>query len=541
MHVCIRYNMKDMRRNISQRVALARRSAFFAAATTVLLSSGLLHAQVTTGNPSVPLPSAEAVINRNTDNYSGSIPQGKATNETIELTIEDALDRGLKYNLGLYLSNQTTAEARAARLQSLSQILPNINGTFGEELQRINLKSLGVTFPGFPSSVGPFGLTATQATGSWDAINFSSIDKYRAAGQTVKAAEFNYRDARDTVVLAVGANYLLVIAQESRLEAAQAELNTAQALYDLAKDQEAAGLAPNIDTLRARVQLQAQQETLIQVQNDLEKQRIALARVIGLPVRQKFRLVNRVPYAPVPEIDLTGAYELALATRPDYKAAQAQLHAAELRRSAAWKGYLPSVGLSGSYGVLGYHPDAMAPNYSAAATLNIPVFQGGRVQADVKEADAVLKERQAESDNLKARIEQDVEDSLLDLKAAAQQVEVAKIGLDFAQQALTQSQDRFAAGVTNNVEVIQAQQQLASANDQYIASLYAHNIAKVLLARSIGNAEQMVKQYLAGGTALPPSVVAPAPSPATPPATQPPPPAAPPATNPPPSPNPQSK
>jgi outer membrane protein TolC len=539
MHVCIRYNMKDMRRNISQRVALDKRSAFFAAAATVLLSSGLLHAQVTTGNPSVPLPSAESVINRNTDNFSGSIPQGKATSETIELTIEDALDRGLKYNLGLYLSDQTTAEARAARLESLSQILPNINGTFGEELQRINLKSLGVTFPGSPSSVGPFGLT--QATGSWDAINFSSIDKYRAAGQTVKAAQFNYHDARDTVVLAVGANYLLVIAQESRLEAAQAELNTAQALYDLAKDQEAAGLAPNIDTLRARVQLQAQQETLIQVQNDLEKQRIALARVIGLPVRQKFRLVNRVPYHAVPEIDLTGAYELALATRPDYRAAQAQLHAAELRRSAAWKGYLPSVGLSGSYGVLGYHPDAMAPNYSAAATLNIPIFQGGRVQADVKEAEAVLKERQAESDNLKARIEQDVEDSLLDLKAAAQQVEVAKIGLDFAQQALTQSQDRFAAGVTNNVEVVQAQQQLASANDQYITSLYAHNIAKVLLARSIGNAEQMVKQYLAGGTALPPSVVAPAPSPVVPPATQPPPPAAPPATNPPPTPNPQSK
>src|SRR5271169_2525274 len=508
MHVCIRYIMKRMRRNFSTHTSLAVRFAILVAAT-LFLSCGSAWSQVTAGSPLAPLPSAESVITRNNDSYLGSIPQGQATAETIELTIDDALDRGLKYNLGLYLSNQTTAEARAARLQSLSQILPNLNGAFAGEVQRLNLKSFGLTFPGFPTSVGPFGLTATQATGSWDVANFSSIDKYRAAGQTVKAAEFNYRDARDTVVLAVGANYLLVIAQESRLEAAQAQLKTAQALYDLAKDQEAAGLAPNIDTLRARVQLQAQQESLIQVQNDLEKQRIALARVIGLPVRQKFRLVNRVPYAPVPEVDLSGAYELALATRPDYKAAQAQLHAAELRRSAAWKGYLPSVGLSGAYGVLGYHPDAMAPNYSAAATLNIPIFQGGRVQADVKEAEAVLKERQAESDNLKARIEQDVEDSLLDLKAAAQQVEVAKIGLDFAQQALTQSQDRFAAGVTNNVEVIQAQQQLASANDQYIAGLYAHNIAKVLLARSIGNAEQMVKQYLAGNSALPPAVVAP--------------------------------
>ena len=517
-----------MRRNILIHARSAR-SDVPLVVVMLLLSCGLTPAQVVNGPGSAPLPSAESIITRNTDNFAGSIPQGKATSEIIDLSLEDALDRGLKYNLGLYLSNQTTAEARAARTQSLSALLPNISGAFAEELQRLNLKSFGLTFPGFPTSVGPFGLTATQATGSWNLLDLASIDKYRASGATVKAAEFNYHDARDTVVLAVGANYLLTIAQESRVEAAQAELKTAQALYQLASDQETAGLAPNIDTLRARVQMQAQEEALIQAQNDLEKQRIALTRVIGMPVRQKFRLINRVPYAPVPDIALTGAYELALATRSDYKAALAQLRAAELLRSAAWKGYLPSVEASGTYGVLGYHPDAMAPNYSAAATLNIPIFQGGKVQADIQETEAVLKERQAQADNLKVRIEQEVEDSILDLKAAAQQVEVARTGLDLAQQVVAQSQDRFAAGVTNNVEVIQAQQQLASANDQFITSLYAHNIAKVLLARSIGNAEQMVKQYLAGNPALPPSLVAPT---TVPPAPQPP-------SNPPVPPNPQ--
>ncbi len=138
----------------------------------------------------------------------------------------------------------------------------------------------------------------------------------------------------------------------------------------------------------------------------------------------------------------------------------------------------------------------MSPNWSAAATLRIPIFLGGKVEADIQQADAILKQRQAQVDNLRGRIEQDVQDALLDLKAAAQQVEVARLGLDLSQQTLAQSQDRFAAGVTNNVEVIQAQQQLAVANEQYIASLYAHNIAKVLLARAIGNAEQVVKQYL---------------------------------------------
>src|SRR5271169_5318525 len=448
------------------------------------------------------LPSAEQVINRNQDPFAGSIPQGQAKGEVLDLTVEDALDRGLKYNLGLYLDARVTEQSSAARLRALSDMLPVVNSSFSESNQKINLKQFGFTFPGFPESVGPFGLSDLRATGAWTVLDFHSINNIQAASQNVKAAQFTYRDARDTVVVAVGANYLLTIAQEWRVAATEAELKTAQALYELAEDQEKAGLAPNIDTLRARVQLQAQREALIQAQNDLEKQRISLARVIGLPVQQKFRLLNRVPYRPLPEIELESAFERALQTRSDYQAALASLRAAQLSREAAWKQRLPSIGLAGEYGVLGNTPDAMSPNWSAAATLRIPIFEGGKVEADVRQAEAVLKQRQAQVDNLRGRIEQDVEDALLDLKAAAQQVEVARLGQDLAQQALGQSQDRFAAGVTNNVEVIQAQQQLASANDQYITSLYAHNIAKVLLARAIGNAEQAVQQYLAepGGT-----------------------------------------
>ena len=441
------------------------------------------------------LPSAEQVIQRNQDSFSGSIPQGKATSGIIDLTVEDALDRGLKYNLGLYLSERATELSRAARLRTLSDLIPVVNGSFTEQAERLNLKAFGLSLPGVPSAIN-FGLTELQASGNWNPLDLHSITNLHAASQNVKAAQFSYRDARDTVVLAVGANYLLTIANESRVTSAEAELKAAQALYQLAVDQENAGLAPQIDTLRARVQLQTQQSILIQAQNDLEKQRIALARVIGLPVQQKFRLVNRVPYHPLPETELADAYERALKTRPDYQAALASLRAAQYSRDASWQQRLPNIGFAVDYGILGYHPDSLSPSWTAAATLNIPIFQGGKVEADVQQADATLKERQAQVDNLRGSIEQDIDDALLDIKAAAQQVEVAKTGLDYAQQTLEQSQDRFAAGVTNNVEVIQAQQQLASANEQYIASLYAHNIAKVLLARAIGNAEQAVKQYL---------------------------------------------
>jgi outer membrane protein TolC len=474
--------------------------------TTVLLTCCASWGQSSTGGLS-SLPTAEDVINRNQDPYLGSIPQGQATPGILDLTIEDALDRGLKYNLGLYLAARATEQASASHLLALSDLLPVVNGSFSGEGQRINLKLFGFTFPGFPTSIPPFALANLDATGSWTVLDFHSIDNIHAASQNVKAAQFSYRDARETVVVAVGANYLLTIAQESRVTATEAELETAQALYQLAEDQENAGLSPQIDTLRARVQLQAQQEALIQAQNDLDKQRIALARVIGLPVQQKFRLVNRVPYHPLPEMELQTAYQRALQTRPDYQSALASLRSAQLNRAAAWKEHLPSVDVTGEYGVLGYTLDSLGPNWTFAGTLRIPVFEGGKIEADVREAEAILKQRQAQVDNLRGRIEQDVQDALLDLKAAAHQVEVARLGLDLAQQALGQSQDRFAAGVTNNVEVIQAQQQLAAANEQLIAGLYAHNIAKVLLARAIGNAEQVVKQYLSqpGSTEPPPN------------------------------------
>ena len=489
-----------------------------AASAAVAFSCCLASAQ-TQAPGLTSLPSAEQVIQRVQDPYLGSIPQGKATPGVMDLTVQDALDRGLKYNLGLYFSERTTEQTRAARLRALAELLPTVNGGVTEEALKINLKAFGFTFPGLPTSIGPFGLFELQAEGTWTPLNFHYISGVHAASQNVKAAQFNYHDARDTVVLSVGANYLLTIANESRVAAAEAELKAAQALYQLAVDQENAGLAPQIDTLRARVQLQTQESILIQAQNDLEKQRIALARVIGLPVAQKFRLVNRVPYHPLPESEVENAYERALQTRPDYQAALASLRAAQFSLDAAWQQRLPSIGFSGNYGVLGYTPSSLGPNWTAAATLSIPIFQGGRVEADVEQARSIVKQRQAIVDNLKGGIEQDIDDALLDLKAASEQVQVAKTGLDYAQQTLEQSQDRFSAGVTNNVEVIQAQQQLASANEQYIASLYGFNIGKVLLARAIGNAEQAVQQYLSEPGNLTPS--APANGPAVPPGTAP--------------------
>jgi outer membrane protein TolC len=461
----------------------------------------------------VPQSLDQLLSSGNQSPFSGSVPSAKLTPGVLDLSVDDAIDRGLKYNLGIVLSGQATAQAKAARLKELSNILPQVNGSVRESALKINLQAEGFSFNipdvNIPRALS-FGNSDARVSMSEDLVDLHVIENTRAATANIRAAEFTFNSAKETVTLAVAASYLLVIAAESQVEAATAELNTAQALHQLAKDRESAGLTPDVDTLRALVELQVRRQNLIEANNNLAKQRIALLRVLGLPAHQQINLVSRVPYKPLPKISEEEALQRALAIRPDYLAADQQVKAAELLKKAAEAERLPTLGVNGDYGVLGTRPGNAFPTWTVDAGLKIPIFQGGKVEADIRQADAVLQQRRAQRDDLKGRIEQDVADAILDAAAAAEQVEVSQTTLDYAQQTLTQSQDRFSAGVTNNIEVIQAQEALATANQQYISSLYSHNIAKVLLARAVGVAEQTLRQVLGESSAAPQQNPAPA-------------------------------
>jgi len=459
-------------------------------------------AQQLSGGPaalSVPQSLDQLLSAGNQSPFSGSVPSAKLQPGVLDLSIDEAIDRGLKFNLGIVLSAQTSAQARAARLKALSSILPQINGSLRESGIKESLPSEGFSANLLGVPVPPslrFGNSDARVSMTEDLIDFHEIENTRAASANVRAAAFSFNSAKETVTLAVAASYLLVIAAESRVEAGTAELKTAEALQQLAEDRESAGLNPNIDTLRARVELQVRRQNLIEDNNNLAKQRIILLRVLGLPVHQPIRLVSRVPYKPLPKVAEEEAVQRAFAMRPDLLAAEQQFKAAELQKKSAEAERLPSVGISGDYGAIGTRPDNAFSTWTVNAGLKVPIFQGGKIEADIRQANALLAQRKAQRDDLKGRIEQDVADAVLDVTAAGEQVEVARATLDYAQQTLTQSQDRFSAGVTNNIEVIQAQEALANANQQYIGSLYAHNIAKVLLARAVGAAEQTLRQVL---------------------------------------------
>jgi len=470
------------------------------------LFAAVLPAQTTSGNlpsPSVSLPGSQ-------NPFLGSEPQGQATPEVLQIDFTDAIERGLRNNLGLLLASDQTQMARGERWKELSELLPNLSARVIENAQTQSLAALGFNklFPllspsggsatRLPRLVPAFNYFDARASLSQSVFNFKNLENERAASENVKAAQFNYKDAREVVVLAVGNSYLQAIAAAARVETAEAQVNSAQALYDKAVDQQKAGVSPAIDTLRAQVELQTRQQQFIVARNDLAKLKLTVARIIGLPAGQEFVLTEKAPYQALAPLPLVVYLQHAYASRSDYQAALAQARAAELSRRAAAAGRYPTFDVNANLGDIGVTPSQSNGTWQVTGGLNIPIFTGNRVHSDVLEADAQMKQARSQLADLRGRIDYEVRASLLDLNAAAEQVEVARSSVQLAEQALLQSQDRFTAGVTDNLEVVQAQEALASAHESYIQSLYAHNLSKVELARSIGDAEEGVKRYLKG-------------------------------------------
>lgn len=429
----------------------------------------------------------------------GSVPQGTVSAEPVKLTILDALDRGLKYNLGIIFSQQFTNSAAAERLRSLSNLLPHLNGHFADSSQQINLESYGFPVaPGQQYIYGPFNVTDIRATVASNVIDINSLQKYRASQADFRASQFSYRNARDLVVLSVGYQYLTALADAARVEAAQAQFNTAETLYRQAVDLHKTGIVPNIDVLRAQVEMQSQQQHLLVVQNDLAKQLLAITRVVGLPPGQAIILTDKIPAPkPVPT-PLDVAIKDSLANRSDYKQALANLDAAERRLKAAQAERLPSLNFQGDFGTIGSSPTRNHETYTAAAVVEVPIFEGRKIEGDIKAAEATLARARASVDDLRARIEYEVRAAYFDVDAATKQLNVAVSNLELARQTVTQSRDRFTAGVTNNVEVVQAQEAQATAEENYISSLFSHNFSKLSLARAIGITEDATRRFLGG-------------------------------------------
>jgi len=446
------------------------------------------------------LLSVSSILAAQQSQFQGSVPTGTASNTPIALTLREAIDRGLKANLGLLVSDSNSEATRGQRVRALSALLPQVNGQVSETVEQLNLKTIGfdLHIPGvsIPNIVGPFHYTDARASASWTAYDYTARKNFRSAQESERASRLSVQNARDLVVQAVAAAYLQIIADASRNDAIRSQVQTAQALYDRSVDQQKAGTSAGIDVLRSHVELQQQQQRLLAQENQFAKDKLTLGRIIGFGSAQDFNIAESVPFSPLSSITEDQALRTALDQRPDFQSNAAQVRAAEDSVLAAHGQRYPTAGVTADYGDVGTTLASSHGTFSFVASAKFNIFDGGRIGADLIQAKAALKQRQDELADLRGQIEYQVRTAFLDIRTAADQVAVAQSSLDLANQTLAQARDRFSAGVSDTIEVVQAQESVATANDSLISALYSHNVSKVALARALGAADQGIQRLM---------------------------------------------
>jgi outer membrane protein TolC len=430
--------------------------------------------------------------------FHGSLVRGKATAEVLPLTIDDAIQRGLQNNLGLILQSSSERQAGGQRLQSLQALLPTITAGASITVEQIDLAAYGLKFPGINPIIGPFQVEDFRAYLTQNLVNLNAFETYMASKHNFEASKLTAQDARDLVVLTVGNAYLLCIADEARIKAVDAELASSKLSFDQATDAHEAGTSPRLDVLRAQVDYQSEQQTLISTTNQLAKDKLALARAIGLPLDQKFELADTTPFQSFDTPDPDDAFQQAIKQRKDLAAAAEQTKAAEATRKAAVYDQLPTLAVSGNFGDQGETVGHSHGTYTAEGQLSAPVLQIAKTRGEEETAGAELDQAKAKLSDQVQQVNADVRDAILDIQTAAKLVEATQSNVDLAREALSEAQQRFKAGVDSSLSVSQALATDRQAEDQYISALYQHNVAKLSLARALGVASTNYKEYLGG-------------------------------------------
>jgi outer membrane protein TolC len=429
---------------------------------------------------------------------TGSVPSGAASNEVTRLTLQDAIKMALRYNLGAIESGENVQFTRGQRLIALSSLLPQVSAGVSENVGQTSLATFGFKLPGVPTVIGPYSYSTVDASLSQTLFSFESVQRFRAARTAEQAAQLSYQDILDVVTLTVGNAYLQVIETNSRIEAQQAQVRNAQALYEQALSEYQAGTSPRIDATRTEVQLHTEEYNLSVACNNFAIAKLTLSRAIGLPLGQVFDIADQLPYNEINPPTVEDALKTAYSSRSDFRAALDSEKAAQQTLSAEKGERYPIVAVNGDYGDVGATFGHSNGNFNFQAGVRVPIFTGGRIKGDITQAEASVRQRKAEAENTRGQVNYDVRTAFLNVNADKEQVDVAKKNVALANENLERSKDRFASGVTDSVEVVQSEQSLASANDQYITSVYNHNLAKLMLARALGVARTSYKLYIGG-------------------------------------------
>jgi outer membrane protein TolC/ABC-type transporter Mla MlaB component len=417
-----------------------------------------------------------------------------APTQVLKLTLDQAVALALKQNPTAQIAILTAAQSEQDKNIARADLLPQVNAKISDEAQKVNLLAQfgGQTpFPGFPKTLGPYQLFSAGPTFGGPVFDLTLWKRYQAARETMSASRANGLSTREQVILLVVSQYIGTLRAVANVQASQSRVELAQALYDQAADLQKEGVGTGIDTLRSNVELQNEKQRLIQAETDRETFLYGLSRLLNLNPRQPIELGDSLGFFDTPQPEVETSLQLALVERQEWKALESQIKAAGSQKKAAQFSRLPSLRFDGDFVYVGTSGNTTLPTYTYQASVNLPIFTGGRIHAEIVRADLEIRKLEQQQADLRNQIALDVKTALLNLNSARNEVQVANLGVVLSKEEVDQARDRFKAGVANNIEVIQAQDALSRANDNQIAALYRFNQARADLARSIGQMEKV--------------------------------------------------
>lgn len=413
----------------------------------------------------------------------------------LRLSLHDAIERGMRANVSVLLARAGINDADGNRVRRRAALLPKVEGAIPVTLQRRNLRTFGISFPGVPDVVGPYGTYDFRAYFSQPVIDLQNYHNWKASEKQEQAARLDYQDTRDAVIREVAGLYLNAESAAAQEKYAASRVETAEALYELAEKQHGAGVATGVDVLRARVALANERQNLVEARNGARQALLALARGIGLDPGTPIELTEALAFRPLAPPAVGLAVDRALVLRADYLSLAQQRAGLVEQRKANHARYLPGLSIDGDYGGIGRTLGQVRQTMTLSGTLHFTLFNQDRA-GEREQIDSRIAAIDARIADLRRAIEQQIRSALLNLQAAAEAVDVARQGEQLAERELKLARDRFRSGVTDNIEVITAQDSLARAEENYIAALTQHEDAKIALARALGATEKNYERYL---------------------------------------------
>ena len=432
-----------------------------------------------------------ALAHSQTRPNANSLPPN-APVQSLRLTLDQTVALALKQNPTAQIAVLAYAQSLQDKNIARADLLPQAQLGVSDAVRRQNIETgIGVRIPGFPIHSGPFQIFEAGPTVGAPIFDLTLWRRYQAARDTADASRATSLSTREQVILLVVSQYIGSLRAIANVQASQSRVDLAQALYDQAADLQKEGVGTGIDTLRANVELQNEKQRLIEAEADRETSLYALSKLLNLDPRQAIELADSLGFFDTPQPDMEASIEQALADRQEWKSLESQMKAAQAEKRASWDSRLPSLRFDGNWAYQGISSATGIPTYNYQASVNMPLFTGGRIHAEVVRADLEIKKIEQQQADLRNQIALDVKTALINLNSARNEVQVANLGIQLSNEEVLQARDRFRAGVANNIEVIQAQDSLARANDNQIAALYRFNQARADLARSIGQMEKI--------------------------------------------------